>query len=73
MSPVVAPGIAGLLVLANGFFVAVEFAPVRLRKTQVDAMAADGNWRGRLVQTMHRHIDAYLADGAFACKSTFSL
>ena len=66
-------GIAGQLVLANGFFVAIESTLVRLRPIQVDLMTADYKWRGRFVQTIHRHIDAYLADGAFACKSTFSL
>ena len=38
-SALVAFGIALLLVLANGFFVAAEYAFVRIRRTQLDELA----------------------------------
>ncbi|MDB6059457.1 MAG: Magnesium and cobalt efflux protein CorC, partial [Verrucomicrobiales bacterium] len=40
-------GVIGL-VLANGFFVAAEFAFVRLRDTQLDGLVAKGHRRARL-------------------------
>src|SRR5215210_2213858 len=38
-----------LLVLANGFFVAAEFALVTVRGTRIEQLAADGNRAARLV------------------------
>ncbi|HEX9682287.1 MAG TPA: hemolysin family protein [Acidimicrobiales bacterium] len=40
---------AVLLVVANGFFVAAEFALVAADRTRIDAMAASGNRRARVV------------------------
>src|SRR3954451_10533477 len=39
-----------LLVAANGFFVATEFALVSSRPTRIDQLAASGNRAARLVQ-----------------------
>src|SRR3954451_19063111 len=39
-----------LLVAANGFFVATEFALVSSRSTRIDQLAATGNRAARLVQ-----------------------
>jgi CBS domain containing-hemolysin-like protein len=50
-----------LLVLLNGFFVAAEFAIVKLRATRVDAIAAKNGWRGHILRTVHNHLDAYLS------------
>jgi CBS domain containing-hemolysin-like protein len=50
-----------LLVLANGFFVATEFALARLRPTQVDEFLRDGKPGARSVRHAVDHIDAYLA------------
>lgn len=50
-----------LLVLINGFFVAAEFALVKLRHTQVAALAARHGWRGRVLDRVHRHLDVYLS------------
>lgn len=47
------------LVLLNGFFVAAEFALVKVRPTQVDAHL-DGR-RGRTARHMIEHLDAYLS------------
>ena len=50
-----------LLVFANGFFVATEFALARLRPTQVDEFLRDGKPGARSVRHAVDHIDAYLA------------
>ncbi|HUE91731.1 hemolysin family protein [Pseudomonas sp.] len=49
------------LVLLNGFFVAAEFAIVRLRSTKVDALAQAHGWRGHILRTVHNQMDAYLS------------
>jgi CBS domain containing-hemolysin-like protein len=50
-----------LLVLLNGFFVAAEFALVKVRPTQIDPYVAAGQRRARVAQHMVRHLDAYLS------------
>ncbi|WP_079203907.1 hemolysin family protein [Pseudomonas sp. CC6-YY-74] len=50
-----------LLVLLNGFFVAAEFAIVRLRATRVEALASENGWRGHILRTVHNQMDAYLS------------
>ncbi len=63
--PMLAPWLgftlALLLVLLNGFFVAAEFALVKVRPTQLDPHVAAGRRRGRLARHMVRHLDAYLS------------
>lgn len=54
-------GLGMLLVLLNGFFVAAEFALVKVRPTQLDADAQGGGRRARLARHMLRHLDAYLS------------
>ncbi len=49
------------LVLANGFFVATEFAIARLRPTQIDEMERQGRAGARSARHAVTHIDAYLA------------
>jgi CBS domain containing-hemolysin-like protein len=49
------------LVLLNGFFVAAEFAMVKLRATKVEALAAENGWRGHILRTVHNQLDAYLS------------
>ena len=49
------------LVLLNGFFVAAEFAIVKLRATKVDALADKNGWRGHILRTVHNQLDAYLS------------
>jgi len=49
------------LVLLNGFFVAAEFGLVKLRLTRVKGIAESGGMRGRLLLTVHQHLDAYLS------------
>src|SRR5436305_7977385 len=50
MSPLVGLLIVILLVAANGFFVATEFALVSSRQTRIDQLAATGNRAARMVQ-----------------------
>ncbi len=50
-----------VLVLVNGFFVAAEFALVKLRPTRVKALAKKFGWRGRILAKVHADIDAYLS------------
>jgi CBS domain containing-hemolysin-like protein len=50
----------GLLAL-NGFFVAAEFAIVRVRVTQLDELAEQGSQPARLARHISEHIDAYLS------------
>jgi CBS domain containing-hemolysin-like protein len=53
--------LAGVLVLANAFFVAAEFALVRLRPTQVSELEAGGRAGARSLRHALEHLDAYLA------------
>ncbi len=54
-------GAALLLVLLNGFFVAAEFALVKLRHTQATTLGTSHGWRGRILISVHEHLDAYLS------------
>jgi CBS domain containing-hemolysin-like protein len=51
----------GSLVALNGFFVASEFAIVKVRASQLDALAAHGNGRAQLARYVTTHLDAYLS------------
>ncbi len=55
----------GGLVLFNGFFVAAELAFVRIRDTQLDALAAKGNRRAKIVRHIIANIDAYIGATQF--------
>ncbi len=50
-----------VLLALNAFFVAAEFAIVRVRGTQLDQLAAEGSATGRLAAHIVTHIDAYLS------------
>jgi CBS domain containing-hemolysin-like protein len=50
-----------LLVLLNGFFVAAEFALVKLRQTQASEFARTKGLRGRVVLAVRTNLDAYLS------------
>ncbi len=51
----------GFLVFLNGFFVATEFALVKVRATQIEPLAAQGNRRARMALHLARHLDEYLS------------
>jgi CBS domain containing-hemolysin-like protein len=49
------------LVALNGFFVACEFAIVKVRASQLDALAEEGNPQARFAKYIRSHLDAYLS------------
>lgn len=49
------------IVLANGFFVAAEFAFVKLRDTQLDALIVQGHRRARLARHVLQNLTSYLS------------
>ncbi len=50
-----------LLVLLNGFFVAAEFAIVKVRASQIDILANKGSGRAKITKHILDHLDAYLS------------
>jgi CBS domain containing-hemolysin-like protein len=49
------------LVALNGFFVACEFAIVKVRASQLDALIEEGSVRAGFVKHVRTHLDAYLS------------
>jgi len=49
------------LVFLNGFFVAAEFAYVRIRSTQIETLVEEGRSSAKLVQEAEENLDDYLA------------
>ncbi|MEH2253935.1 hemolysin family protein [Nostoc sp.] len=49
------------LVIANGFFVAAEFALVALRRSRVEQLVAEAHPRAKALQRAVNNLDAYLA------------
>ena len=49
------------LVFLNGFFVAAEFAIVKVRSTQIEALARKRHRRAKVAENVIRHLDAYLS------------
>src|SRR5437867_1606766 len=45
----------------NGLFVACEFAVVKVRMSQLDALAEEGNLRAQFARHVRSHLDAYLS------------
>jgi CBS domain containing-hemolysin-like protein len=54
-------GVVLLLVLLNGFFVASEFAIVKLRASQLDVLIEEGSRRALLAREVARHMDEYIS------------
>ena len=50
-----------ILVFANGFFVAAEFALVAARRSRIDQLAAEGDRRSVVVQGALDHLDRYIS------------
>jgi CBS domain containing-hemolysin-like protein len=53
--------LAFFFVLANGFFVAAEFAIVKVRSTQLTELAEQGSTRAKMARRLTKHLDAYLS------------
>src|SRR5687768_7560193 len=49
------------LVLLNGFFVAAEFAIVKVRSSQIEIKAKGGNKVATTARHIVRHLDSYLS------------
>jgi CBS domain containing-hemolysin-like protein len=56
-------GLVAVLVLiaANGFFVAGEFALVKIRVTRINELAEEGNKAAKIIQEQLAHLDRYIA------------
>lgn len=50
-----------LLIILNGFFVLAEFAAVKIRPTQMDALISAGDKRAETVKHIQKHLDEYLS------------
>ena len=50
-----------ILVFLNGFFVAAEFALVKLRETQLEPLVARGHRRASMTRHILKNLDAYLS------------
>lgn len=50
-----------LLIFMNGFFVATEFAIVKVRSTRIRILAAEGSWRARLAEKVTHNLDGMLS------------
>lgn len=53
--------IALFLVLLNGFFVAAEFSIVKVRYSQIQLKAAEGNSMAKQAEHIIKNLDAYLS------------
>ena len=49
------------LVFLNGFFVAAEFAMVKVRSTRLDTLLQEGNGQAKMARQLGDHLDAYLS------------
>lgn len=50
-----------MLVLLNGFFVAAEFALVKVRETQLSVLVQKGNRRAKVASHILEHLDSFLS------------
>ncbi len=60
-SDVVKLFLALFLVLLNGFFVAAEFSIVKVRYSQIQLKAAEGNSMAKQAEHIIKHLDEYLS------------
>ena len=61
MSPGIGLGLVAALVLANGFFVAAEFALVAVRRSRIDQLSAAGDSSAKAVQKALKRLDRYIS------------
>lgn len=54
-------GLVALLVAANGFFVAAEFALVAVRRSRIDELAQRGDSGAKIVQGALKNLDRYIS------------
>jgi CBS domain containing-hemolysin-like protein len=53
--------IIALLIAVSAFFVATEFAIVKMRPSRLDQLISEGNKRARLARYIYNHLNAYLS------------
>src|SRR5262245_24623422 len=53
--------IVGGLLFANAFFVAAEFALVKVRTSQIEQLVERGSWAAKLTSRLLDRLDAYLS------------
>lgn len=53
--------LASFLVILNGFFVAAEFSIVKVRYSQIQIKAAEGNAMAKQAEHLIKHLDEYLS------------
>src|SRR5256885_12638939 len=53
--------LALVFIIANGFFVATEFAMIKVRPTQLAALAAEGSSRAKMARRITKRLDSYLS------------
>src|SRR5438067_2057215 len=53
--------VIAVLVALNGFFVACEFAIVKVRSSQLDTLTEEGSLRASFARYIRAHLDAYLS------------
>jgi magnesium and cobalt exporter, CNNM family len=53
--------LAVLLIFLNAFFVLAEFAAVKVRRSQVETLIAQGNTRAKMLRLILDHLDEYLS------------
>ncbi len=61
LGPAWSLALAGLLILLNGFFVAAEFALVKVRPTQLEPRVQAGARGARVARYMTKNLDSYLS------------
>src|SRR5688572_19139395 len=61
LPPSVGLALVALLVLANGFFVAAEFALVAVRRSRIDQLVEEGDRRALSVQRALQNLDRYIS------------
>lgn len=54
-------GAIAALVALNGFFVCCEFAIIKVRNSQLDALIEEGSARANFLKHVRNHLDAYLS------------
>jgi len=65
-------GVVTLLLLANAFFVAAEFALVASRRTRIEAMIRRGDAKAKLAKQLLRALDRYISPPSSASRSRAS-
>ena len=61
MEPYLHLALTVLLVALTGFFVAAEYAMIRVRRTRIEEMVEEGNTAARAVQRNLDHLDTFLS------------